>query len=111
CADRGDMDKAISHFEAALRIRASKPERHYDLGSAFVQMNLGDALARKGRADEAILHYQEAIKLQPNYADAYYNLGSVLFAKSENFSELWPQLTQKIIDLVKRSARRSKASK
>src|SRR5438067_1056504 len=83
CADRGDMDKAISHFEAALRIRASKPERHYDLGSAFVQMNLGDALARKGRADEAILHYQEAIKLQPNYADAYYNLGSVLFAKSE----------------------------
>jgi tetratricopeptide (TPR) repeat protein len=83
CADRGDMDKAISHFEAALRIRASKPERHYDLGSAFVQMNLGDALARKGRPDEAILHYREAIKLQPNYADAYYNLGSVLFAKSE----------------------------
>jgi tetratricopeptide (TPR) repeat protein len=81
CADRGELDKAISHFESAARIRSGKRDAHYDVGSAFVQMNLADALARKGRSDEAMVHYEEAIKLQPNYADAYYNRGNVLFAK------------------------------
>lgn len=81
CNDRGELDKAISHFESAARIRSAKRDPHYDLASAFVQMNLGDALAGKGRSDEAMLHYDEAIRLQPNYGDAYYNRGAVLFAK------------------------------
>jgi len=81
CNDRGDLDKAISHFESAARIRSAKRDPHYDLASAFVQMNLGDALARKGRSDEAMMHYDEAIRLQPNYGDAYYNRGTVLYAK------------------------------
>ena len=81
CNDRGELDEAISHFESAARIRLGKRDPHYDLASAFVQMNLGDALARKGRSDDAMLHYDKAIKLQPNYADAYYNRGTVLFAK------------------------------
>ncbi len=81
CADRGELDKAISHFETALRIRSSKPDPHYSVGSAFVQMNLADALGRKGQPGEAMVHYEEAIKLQPNYADAYYNRGNILFAE------------------------------
>ena len=81
CVDRGELDKAISHFETALRIRSGKQDTHYDVGTAFVQMNLADSLARKGQSDEAMVHYDEAIKLQPNYADAYYNRGNVLFAK------------------------------
>jgi tetratricopeptide (TPR) repeat protein len=81
CNDRGDLDQAISHFESAARIRSGKRDPHYDLASAYVQMNLGDALARKGRSDEAMVHYDEAIRLQPNYGDAYYNRGTVLFAK------------------------------
>jgi tetratricopeptide (TPR) repeat protein len=81
CAGRGELDKAISHFESAARIRSGKRDAHYDLGSAFVQMNLADDLARKGRSDEAMVHYEEAIRLQPNYADAYYNRGNVLYAK------------------------------
>jgi len=81
CVDRDELDKAISHFEAASRIRSAKRDTHYDAGSAFVQMNLADALARKGQSDEAMVHYEEAIQLQPNYADAYYNRGNVLFAK------------------------------
>ncbi len=81
CIDRGEPDKAISHFESAARIRSAKQDAHYDLGSAFVQMNLADALARKGRSDEAMVHYEEAIRLQPDYADAYYNRGNVLFTK------------------------------
>jgi tetratricopeptide (TPR) repeat protein len=81
CAARGELDKAISHFETALRIRSSKPDPHYSVGSAFVQMNLADALSRKGQREEAIVHYEEAIRLQPNYADAYYNRGNILFAE------------------------------
>jgi tetratricopeptide (TPR) repeat protein len=79
CGDRGELDKAISHFETAARIRSGKRDAHYNLGSAFVQMNLADDLARKGRSDEAMVHYEEAIRLQPDYADAYYNRGNVLF--------------------------------
>jgi protein O-mannosyl-transferase len=93
CVERGDLDKAISHFEEALKIRSGKPEGHYDAGSAFVQMNLADALARKGQSDEAMVHYEEAIKLQPNYAEAYYNRGNVLLAKG--------RIDEAIVDLEK----------
>jgi protein O-mannosyl-transferase len=81
CVHRGELDKAISHFETALRIRSSKLDPHYSAGSALVQVNLADALSRKGQADEAIVHYDEAIKSQPNYADAYYNRGNILFTE------------------------------
>jgi len=80
-ADRDDLDDAISHFEAALRIRSLKTDKHYNVGSAFVEMNLADALAQKGQSDEAMVHYNQAIKLEPNYADAYYNRGNVLLTK------------------------------
>src|SRR6476660_2270555 len=36
CVDRGELDEAISHFEAASRIRSGKRDPHYDLASAFV---------------------------------------------------------------------------
>ena len=81
CVDRDELDKAISHFETALRIRSRKRDPHYDVGSAFMQMNLANALARKGQSDEAIAHYDEAIALQPYYADAFYNRGSVFLEK------------------------------
>src|SRR5205807_1120674 len=78
CVDRGELDKAISHFQTASRIRSSKMDPHYNVGSSFVEMNLADALSRKGQSDAALVHYEEAIRLQPNYADAYYNRGNVL---------------------------------
>lgn len=81
CVDRGDLDKAMSHFETASKIRSGKLDPHYNLGTAFVEMNLGDAFARKGQPDEAMAHFEQAIKLQPDYAEAYYNRGNVLFAK------------------------------
>ena len=81
CVDQGELNKAIAHFEAALRIRSRKLDPHYNVGSAFVRMNLADALARKGQPDEAMIYYEEAIRLEPNYADAYYNRGNVLFAE------------------------------
>jgi protein O-mannosyl-transferase len=76
---RGELDKAISHLQAALNIRSRNTETHYSLGAALIQSNLGNALARKQLWDEAIDHLQEAVGLRPDYADAYFNLGSVLF--------------------------------
>ncbi len=81
CVDRDELDKAISHFETALRIRSGKRDPHYDVGTAFMQMNLANALARNGEPDEAMIHYNEAIRLQPYYADAYYNRGNILFSR------------------------------
>jgi Tfp pilus assembly protein PilF len=81
CVDRGELDKAILHFENAARIRSGKRDAHYDLASAFVQVNLADTLARKGLSDEAMVHYEEAIRLQPDYSAAYYDRGVVLFTK------------------------------
>jgi tetratricopeptide (TPR) repeat protein len=83
CVESDQLDKAISHFEAAAMIRHGKTNKHYNVGSAFVEMNLADALARKGQSDEAMVHYQQAIALEPNYADAYYNRGNLLLAKGQ----------------------------
>jgi tetratricopeptide (TPR) repeat protein len=80
CVDRGELDKAMSHYEAALKIRSAKLDPHYNLATAFVEMNLADVLARKGQPDEAMVHFEQAIKLQPDYAEVYYNRGNVLFA-------------------------------
>ena len=76
---RGELDKAISHFETALKIRSGKSQTRYNLGTALVHVNLANALAREGRPEEAIVHYEQAVKLRPDYGDAYYNFGSVLF--------------------------------
>ncbi len=81
CVDRGELDKAMSHFEAASKIRSGKLHPHYKMGTAFVEMNIGDALARKGQLDEAMAHFEQAINLQPDYAEAYYNRGNALYAK------------------------------
>jgi Flp pilus assembly protein TadD len=76
---RGELDKAISHFETALKIRSGNASAHYNLGGALIENNLATALARKGLLGDAIGHYEKAEKLRPDYGDAYFNLGSVLF--------------------------------
>ena len=76
---QGELDEAISRFQAALNIRSRNIETHYNLGAALIHNNLGNAFARKGLLDQALAHYEEAIKLRPDYADAYYNFGSILF--------------------------------
>ena len=76
---RGELDSAISHFEAALEIRSRTAAAHYNLGGALIENTLAAALTRKGRLNEAIGHYEKAVKLRPGYGDPYLNLGSVLF--------------------------------
>ena len=70
------VDRAIGHFQAAVRL---KPD-FYE-----AQSNLGRALAAKGRLAEGEVHCSEAVRLKPDYADARYNLAIVL-AKQQKFA-------------------------
>jgi len=81
--ERGQLDDALFHFQAALDVRSSSAHSHYDLSLALIHGDIANALARKGRLDEAMLHLREAVKFQPDYADAHYNLGTALFQKGE----------------------------
>jgi protein O-mannosyl-transferase len=99
----GQAEKAIAHYNAALRLKSNYPEAHYNLGNALLDLghtrdaiaqyqralaarpeyalaesNWGAALIKEGRQDEAIEHYERAIALDPNYADPHNNLGAAL---------------------------------
>ncbi|HTS30979.1 MAG TPA: tetratricopeptide repeat protein [Bryobacteraceae bacterium] len=101
----GQLDEAVSHFEAARRLQPNYPQAYNNLGLAFSRMpgrrteavqffedavriqpdyhqaqnNLGLALsAIPGRLPEAIDHLEAAIRADPNYAQAHNNLGSAL---------------------------------
>ena len=95
-----DLDQAIAHFQAALRIRPDDVRAHTDLGSALARLpgrlpeamaefqaaiaispdlaiphnNFGNALAQADRWSQAIAEYQEALRIDPEYADARHNL-------------------------------------
>ena len=79
CLQRGELDSALSHFEAALKIRARTAAAHYNFGGALIENSAAAILAQKGRINEAISHYDNAIEMRPHYGDPYLNLGSVLF--------------------------------
>ena len=65
----GQAEKAIEHFNKALRMRPNSPEVH---------SNLGNTLRRINRIDEAVMHYEKALKLKPDLAEAHYNLAVLL---------------------------------
>jgi Flp pilus assembly protein TadD len=63
----GRVNEAITHYEAALRIRPHDEKAHNNLGNAFTQT---------GRMQEAVEHYQATLRIQPDNAGACYNLGN-----------------------------------
>ncbi|MGB2929872.1 MAG: tetratricopeptide repeat protein [Desulfobacterales bacterium] len=106
-----DLDKAIYHYKAALKINSNFILALYNLGTALsekkdyenavyyfnkalkinpkrtdVRMNLANVLFIKGKADEAVSHYIEILKTDSENADAHYNLGYVL-STQRNFKE------------------------
>lgn len=56
--NRGLIDKAIEHYQIAVRLNPYAPE---------IYTNLGNAYFDKGWLDKAIEYYQIAIGLKPNY--------------------------------------------
>ncbi len=76
-AERGLLDEAVTHYEAALS---------YEPDHAPLHVNLANARLKQARADEAFRHYRRALELDPDSADANYNLGLAL-ARQGRFEE------------------------
>ncbi len=96
----GELEQAIPHLRAAVRLRPESGTAHSDLGSALARTpgglpeaiaelqtaarllpdsaiphnNLANALAEAGRFPEAAAEYQMALRIQPDYAEARRNL-------------------------------------
>lgn len=106
---KGDIGKAVAHYQEALRINPHFVEAYNNIGNALVHdgdishaidyyrkalsqapdyadahNNLGFALARQGRIEEAITHYREALRIKPDFAQAQYNLGVALADQGKN---------------------------
>jgi protein O-mannosyl-transferase len=99
---RGNLDKAIDEYRAALAVRPSYYAYH-GLGAAFAKQdrtteaidalqratdlspgnaegekNLAAALFRNGRLTEAIAHWRKCLGVEPNDAEVHANLGLAL---------------------------------
>lgn len=104
-AGQGNLESAVSHYEAALRIEPAHAQAHNNLGktlvhkgeleqalahfSAAVRLDAGDAdirsnlataLKRGGQIDNAITQYSEALRLNPRFVDVHFNL-AMLYAR------------------------------
>lgn len=101
--DRGQFDRAIAYFQAAVAASPGTPDYHYNLGNAFcfaskwregehafgraLQLspqspdawnNLGLALMRQARSAEAVQAFERAVTYRPNFSDAWNSLGCAL---------------------------------
>jgi tetratricopeptide (TPR) repeat protein len=72
--DRGELDRAIADFDAAVRLDPNSPDTY---------INRGIARYRRGDLDRAIADYDEAIRLDPEDAYAYNDRGLALRAKGD----------------------------
>jgi tetratricopeptide (TPR) repeat protein len=70
----GQVDEAIAHERAALRLRPD------DLNGLT---NLANALLQKGEVAEAIENYRAVVRLRPNDNDGHRNLGKALYQNRE----------------------------
>ncbi|MGH6835049.1 MAG: tetratricopeptide repeat protein, partial [Methylocella sp.] len=73
--DRGDHDRAIADYDAAIRL----DPKHVDAYN-----NRGNAYQAKGDHDRAIADYDAAIGLDPEDVDAFYNRGNAYQAKGDH---------------------------
>lgn len=85
-AAQGENEKAIEHFQAALRSDRSYARAHF---------NLGRLLVRQGRLDEAIDHFRQALRLQSGVAEIHESLGRALALKGDT-SEASRQLEEAV---------------
>lgn len=82
----GEKEKAIYHYQTALRIKPRFAKANY---------NLGNTLASLQRYDEALFHYREAIAIYPEFAEAYNNAG-VLLAREKRYLPAKEYFTQAV---------------
>jgi tetratricopeptide (TPR) repeat protein len=71
---RGEVDSAIRHYEAAIEV---------DPDLSMAHNNLAGLLALQGEIPASIEHYRRAIEIQPDYALARRNLAKLLESRGE----------------------------
>lgn len=71
---RGEVDKALSHYQEALRINPNLEKAHN---------NVGDILFARGQEESALNHFRRAVEIKPDYAEAQSNYGTVLTKKGD----------------------------
>ncbi|HBL17778.1 MAG: hypothetical protein A2X36_11295 [Elusimicrobia bacterium GWA2_69_24] len=106
--DRGDFDRALEHYRAALAIDPSYAGSYTNLGNIYLargddsaafgwyqkavavnptiaglHVNLGNIYYRRGEPDRALAEFRQAARLDPNYAEARYSMGLALEAKKD----------------------------
>ena len=103
-----DLDKAVFHYRAALKIKPKFAMGLNNLGNTYRKKgkideavkcylkalqikpddfdtltNLGIAFVNKGDYDRAVLYFKKALKIDPQKPDARVNLANVLFLQSK----------------------------
>jgi tetratricopeptide (TPR) repeat protein len=66
---RGDVDRANTHYATALRLQPNYVSAYYNWGVALLEQN---------RIADAIVQLEAAVRLAPDHADAHLNLGNAL---------------------------------
>lgn len=104
--ERGQIERAIEHYQVAIRFKPDFAEAHNNLGVAYGKKgyldqaidqfervlqfnandaeafnNLGLAYALKGSTDKAINQYEHALQVNPYFAQAHDNLGLAYMQK------------------------------
>jgi protein O-mannosyl-transferase len=104
----GQVDEAIAHDRAALRIRPGDANGRTNLANALLQKkeypeaikhyrevigvrpndsemhrNLAKALYQSGAVDQAVAEFREALRIRPKDSDAAYSLGNVFLEKGD----------------------------
>ncbi len=66
---RGEPDRANTHYATAVRLQPAYVSAHYNWGVALLEQN---------RVEAAIAALETAVRLAPEHADAHLNLGNAL---------------------------------
>jgi tetratricopeptide (TPR) repeat protein len=72
--DKGQLDDAISKFQAAIDLRPENAPAHD---------NLAKALLKKGQVSEAMVHYRKFLELEPANVEARNTLGTALIQQGQ----------------------------
>lgn len=81
---RGELERALSYYQEAIKIRPEFPEAEFQLGNVLVSL---------GRLTEAESAFRQAIKLRKNWSLPYSALGALL-ARGNRESDATPLLRE-----------------
>jgi tetratricopeptide (TPR) repeat protein len=101
--NQNNIEKAIFHYEKAIRIKPNFADAYYNMGVSLEKVNrrhesvkfydttlklnpnhinahnnLGNVFLQQGKIDKAIRHYMTALKFAPNDPEIHNNLGVAL---------------------------------